>query len=395
MLSKTLNPAQLKAYQNLNIDPGNRIIISLDGGGIKGILTLQLLKKIEEIAGLKLNQFCDFFAGTSTGGIIAGLLANGLSANEVDQWYTQHVFNAFVKRNLLANRYLNPPEYDKKVFRKALKDTLGNVTLKEACAKNNIDILITSKNITDNEETFFTAFNTIDGIKGTYQDALLRATLEATMSAPTYFSPLERFLDGGTTTYANPTLAALMEAVKYDGRVKYALPKITLFSFGTGITVQSVSPKDAANPPGIDASFWLNYVMNESRQDAGSTQNDLLRAGLIDIDFRRFQVSLDTVSLKKLSDRDITPIPDSNAKRLYDLTGDDLNNIALDDVSKFDLMKVIGEAMVDYIMIDNKFQSDLNNTPTKRDELVTAFENISTIKSMLTSADWLDGEATA
>ncbi len=80
MHAKNLTREQLRAYEALGIDPKNRIIISLDGGGIRGILTLQLLKKIEEIAGLKINQFCDMLAGTSTGAIIAGLMAFGLSA---------------------------------------------------------------------------------------------------------------------------------------------------------------------------------------------------------------------------------------------------------------------------------------------------------------------------
>lgn len=392
MSPKILNQAQLQAYKNLNVNPENRIIISLDGGGIRGILTLQLLKKMEEIAGLQLYQFCDLFAGTSTGGMIAGLLADGHSAIEIEQLYIQLVSKTFLKNGLLANRFLNPPAYDKKNYRKSLKDVFDNRTLKQVSVDGGIDIMITSKDITDNEETFFTAFNTAEGIKGTYQDALVRTVLEATMSAPTYFSPLERFIDGGATTYNNPSLAALMEAVRYDGRGKYTLPNVTLFSFGTGRTVKSVSPQDGANPPGIDAYFWLNYIMDESSQDASSMQNDLFRAGMMEMDFRRFQISLDTAAVKKLPDMDITGIAHTDANRLHDLTDHDLGGIALDDVSRFDLVKVIGEAMVTYIMADNKFQHDLNNTPSRRDELVTAFENINTIKSMITSADWLDNK---
>jgi patatin-like phospholipase/acyl hydrolase len=196
MIAKLLSDSQKKAYANLNIKTGNRIIISLDGGGIRGILTLQLLKKVEEIAGLKLFEFCDFFAGTSTGGIIAGLLASGYSAFDIEKLYIQLVSKVFLKRNLLANRFLNPPAYDKKNYRNALKDELGNLTLKDVCEKHGVDLLITSKDITDNEEAFFTCFNTDAGIKGTYQDALLRTVMEATMSAPTYFNPLERFIDG-------------------------------------------------------------------------------------------------------------------------------------------------------------------------------------------------------
>ena len=389
MNAKNLTREQLRAYEALGIDPKNRIIISLDGGGIRGILTLQLLKKIEEIAGLKINQFCDMLAGTSTGAIIAGLMAFGLSAVEIEKLYIQLVTKVFQKRNILANRYINPPAYSKTNYRQALKEVLENCTLKEACLKSNVDIFITAKDITDNEETYFTCFNN-EGLKGTYQDALLRTVMEATMSAPTYFNPLERFIDGGTTTYNNPSLAALMEAIRYDGNGKYQLPDITLFSFGTGRLVKSVSPADGTNPHGPDAYFWLNYVMDESSQDASSMQVDLFRSGMISIDYRRYQISFDTRALSQLPDKNISALHFTNANWLRDIKDQDLRNIEMDDVGKFDLMKIVGEAMVDYIMQKNKFKSDLTDADKKRDCLVTAFENISRIKDIVEKPEWID-----
>jgi len=391
MSAKTLTPEQITAYQKLGIDQNHRIIVCLDGGGIRGILTLQMLKKIEEIAGMQLNQFCDFFAGTSTGGIIAGLLASGHSAVQIEQLYISLVSKVFLKRGILANRFLNPPAYDKKNYRAALKDVVKDITLKEVAETNKVDLMITSKDMTDNEETFFSCFNCDGTINGTYQDALLRVVMEATMSAPTYFTPLERFVDGGTTTYNNPSLAALMEAVRYGGRGKYELENITMFSFGTGKLVKSVSPEEGANPKGIDAYFWLNFVMDESGQDASSMQNDLLRSKIFDIDYRRFQISFDTQAVGKLPDRDISALNFTNANWLRDLKDEDLS-VEMDDVSKFDLMRTIGEAMVDYIMQENQFKGDLIAEGSERDQLVTAFENIGRIKSMVTSATWIDSE---
>lgn len=388
MSLKNLTPQQLQAYESLNVDPSHRIIVSLDGGGIRGILTLQLIKKMEEIAGLQLYQFCDMFAGTSTGAIIAGLLSYGLKATEIEQLYIQLVSKVFMKRSLLANRFLNPAAYDKKNYRQALQDVLGNTTLREACLKNHVDIFLTAKDITDNEETFFTCFDN-NGIKGTYQDALMRIVMEATMSAPTYFNPLERFVDGGTTTYNNPSLAALIEAKQYDGKGKYDFPCITLFSFGTGKLVKSVSPQEGLHPSGPDAYFWLNYVMDESSQDASGMQTDMLRSGLVDVDYRRFQISFDTAAIQKLPNLDISQLHFTNANWLHDLTDDDLKNVQMDDVSKFDLMKTIGEAMVDYIMVNNQFKRDLNDTPSKRDELVTAFGDVEGIKDNVSNAAWL------
>jgi hypothetical protein len=392
MSAKTLTPEQQQAYQNLKINTKNRIILCLDGGGIRGILTLQLLKKIEEIAGIPCHQFCDLVAGTSTGAIIAGLIASGKTAVEIEELYIQFVTKVFLKRGVLADRFINPPKYDKKNYRSALKNLLGDTTLQKTCSTSGIDLLITAKDVADNEETFFTCFENNGTIIGTYKDALLRSVMETTMSAPTYFHPLERFIDGGTTTYNNPSLAALLEAVRYSGRGKYEINNITLFSLGTGETVQSVAPDQALNPKGFDTYFWLNYVMNSSSQDASSMQVDTLRSGLVDMDFRRFQISFDTGSFKKLPNKDITEVHIADANLLHNLTDAELQAIEMDDTNKFALVKVIGEAMVDYIMQENKFTRDLIDISTNRDELITAFGEIDKIKAQMSNADWIDSK---
>jgi predicted acylesterase/phospholipase RssA len=386
------NPQQKQAYANLGIAPEDRIILALDGGGIRGILTLQLLKKIEEVAGLPCYKFCDMVAGTSTGAIIAGLIAAGKTAVEIEDLYIRLVTKVFLKRGVLANRFVNPPEYDKVNYRAALKQVLGDITLEQACKNTGIDILITSKDATGNEETFFTCFGN-GSYKGTYKTALLRTVMEATMSAPTYFRPLERFLDGGTTTYNNPSLAALMEATRYDGEGKYTTDKITLFSLGTGKTVRSFSSAQLANPNGVDAYFWLNYVMDASSQDASSMQVDILRSGEFEgLDYRRFQMSLDTAAIGRIPNKDIRDLHIGNADWLNQLTNDDLNGIDLDDVKKFDLVRIIGQSMAEYIMQSNRFLRDLNNTPNKSDELITTFGDIPAILAQVRDPLWIDNK---
>src|SRR6185436_7890669 len=115
---------------------------------------------------------------------------------------------------------------------------------------------ITSKDMAAGEETFFTCFNKGGSFIGTYKDVLLRAVMEATMSAPTYFSPFERFVDGGTTTFNNPVMAAVLEALYYDGQKKYKQDELTVFSFGTGTVLRFIDPKDTNNPKGLDSIFW-------------------------------------------------------------------------------------------------------------------------------------------
>ena len=87
-----------EAFKKLNIDLSDRVIISLDGGGMRGILTIQLLKKLEEVAGIPCFDLFDMVAGTSTGGIIAGLIVKGLTATEIEEKYDELIAEVFHKR---------------------------------------------------------------------------------------------------------------------------------------------------------------------------------------------------------------------------------------------------------------------------------------------------------
>src|SRR5687767_373334 len=66
-------------------------VLSLDGGGAKGFYTLGVLKEIEAMAGRPLYQCFDLIFGTSTGGIIAALLALGYQVDDIHALYKQHV----------------------------------------------------------------------------------------------------------------------------------------------------------------------------------------------------------------------------------------------------------------------------------------------------------------
>jgi patatin-like phospholipase/acyl hydrolase len=66
-------------------------VLSLDGGGAKGFYTLGVLKEIEALAGRPLYQCFNLIFGTSTGGIIAALLALGYQVDEIHKFYKEHV----------------------------------------------------------------------------------------------------------------------------------------------------------------------------------------------------------------------------------------------------------------------------------------------------------------
>ena len=379
---------------------GNRVILSLDGGGIRGILTLQLLKHLEQIAGVPCYELFDMVAGTSTGAIIAGLIATGRSAHEIESLYDSFVTRVFTRRSLTANRLVFPPAYSKRAFVAEMKSVLGDISVKEACERTGIDLMITAKDVASGEETFFSYFRPTASRPNrepfTYEDVLLRATMEATMSAPTYFYPLERFVDGGVTAYNNPSAAALIEALNYSyGR--YDPTKITVLSFGTGIHQQFVELDKIETPPGIDVRFWLTWLLQEAGQDASEHLVNLLRSKQLvsDVDFRRFQISLDSRAIKKLPNRPLPKVRGLNASWLYELTDQELGNITLDAVAYFPVMKQIGLAMRDQIAREaaatdrEPYSFDLTDAKN-RDLLVTRDWDTVRIRQQMSSPDWLD-----
>ena len=72
--------------------PGQKRLLAIDGGGIRGVLALEILARIEEVLGkgrpeFRLSQYFDYIAGTSTGAIIAAGLARGMKAAEITAFY--------------------------------------------------------------------------------------------------------------------------------------------------------------------------------------------------------------------------------------------------------------------------------------------------------------------
>ena len=405
-LGDEMPDARKNAFKKLNIDLKDRVILSLDGGGMRGILTIQLLKKLEEVAEIPCYELADMVAGTSTGGIIAGLIVRGYNANEIEDLYDQLIKEVFHKR-AAGNRFINPPQFTKTRYRALLKEIIGEkLSLEEACKMKDLDLMITSRDMAAAEETFFTCFKQADGsYHGTYKDVLLRAVMESTMSAPTYFYPLERFVDGGVTTHNNPSLAAFIEAISYstprsdDGKRKpsqYKLPNVTVYSFGTGATQRFIKPTRTLNPKGNDIKFWLDWLINETGEDASNVQENTFRSLMINnsVRYKRYQISLDPPALKKLPNRQDKRLLVFGSKWLWDIEEEVLSKIDLSSLKHYELMKIVGEQMAEYICSDehskNWFKEDLVNH-SNNDQLVTFSGDIKRIQEQMSSPEWLDG----
>ena len=403
-IGEKMPEARKNAFKKLNIDLGDRVILALDGGGMRGILTIQLLKKLEEVAEIPCYDLFDMIAGTSTGGIVAGLIVRGLTASEIEKKYDELIREVFHKRPI-GNRFFNPPQFGKKRYRELLKDIISDLTLEQACEIKDLDLMITSRDMAAAEETFFTSFKQADGsYHGTYKNVLLRAVMESTMSAPTYFYPLERFVDGGVTTHNNPSLGAFIEAISYstprgeDGKRKpsqYKLPKVTVYSFGTGATQRFIKPAKTLNPKGNDIKFWLDWLINETGEDASNVQENTFRSLMINnsVRYKRYQISLDPTAIRKLPNRQDDRLLICGSKWLWDIEEKALSKIDLASLKHYDLMKIIGEQMSEYICSDefskNWFKEDLVNS-NGNDQLVTFSGDITRIQEQMSDPNWLD-----
>ena len=104
------------------IQPGRpKKILALDGGGIRGILTVEILARIESLLREKsggdenfvLADYFDFFAGTSTGAIVAACLSWGMTADRIRNFYLQNGKEMFDKASLLDRYYRNKFQSEK------------------------------------------------------------------------------------------------------------------------------------------------------------------------------------------------------------------------------------------------------------------------------------------
>ena len=276
--------------------PGQKKILSLDGGGIRGALTLGYLKKLEDILKEKFSdqpdfRLCDYFdliGGTSTGSIIAASLAIGKTVDEITKLYMDLGGKIFgEKRN-----WWNPMEtmkwlkanYSYKAMEDGLKFAYGDLTLGSKELKTGLCIVAKRADtnsiwplINHPKGKFF------DSDLGKNKDIPLWMAVRASSAAPTYFAPQmievmkdqqAAFIDGGLSMANNPSLTLLMIATLkgFPFRWEMSEDKLLFVSVGTGYSVFKKYAKE------IDDSTMLSWAANIPdmlMQDA-SWQNRLI-----------------------------------------------------------------------------------------------------------------------
>ena len=193
-------------------------ILSLDGGGIKGLYAAKLLAQIEQKTGRQMGEYFDMICGTSTGGLLALGITRGIPCKQIARFYEEHGPLIFPFENWLMRKWrwfsqvFLGTKYDNTKLKAALKELLGDYhTMKDAEHL----MCIPAFNITKGRPSVFKkpfGHYHRDG-RFTMMDVAL-----ATSAAPTYLPAIsiegDQYIDGGIFNN-NPSMIAYTEAMDH------------------------------------------------------------------------------------------------------------------------------------------------------------------------------------
>jgi uncharacterized protein len=292
-------------------------ILSIDGGGIRGIIPAYILSKMEEQTKKPLCEIFDLIAGTSVGGI----LALGLTTPN-DQGYCKYtakeilnlfetertkVFNRSILRRILTLNSLIEERYSAHGLEQILDKHFNNAYLSQSLT----NVLVTAYELETRMAYFFKSHKSKNNAGS---DFLAKDAARATSAAPTYFEPAKvynksqsrsfAFIDGGVFAN-NPAMCALAEAKKIFPDAQ----KFLVVSLGTGTYTEPILYQNAKN---WGLVHWARPLLSVVFDGVSDTVDYQLKRILNDVNqsesYFRFQVQLDknkNTSIDNISDENI------------------------------------------------------------------------------------------
>jgi patatin-like phospholipase/acyl hydrolase len=206
-------------------------VLSIDGGGIRGLIPALVLTEIETRSQERIFELFDLIAGTSTGGILACALCapDPLPAEQLVSLYRDEgpkIFDRDVFQRIRSGEGLLDERYDADALERALDRFLSDKRLAEAKP----DLLVPAYNMTEPGPNFFKTRKARENPET--DDFPLSVVARATSAAPTYFEPLEvndsALVDGGVFA-VNPAMSAFAEVMRFQPTAE-----VLLVSLGTG-----------------------------------------------------------------------------------------------------------------------------------------------------------------
>ncbi len=286
-MSKTL-------FEHLSPDTGPKRVLALDGGGVKGILTLGMLKVLEDelrvrahgSPSFRLSDYYDLIGGTSTGAIIASGLALGLSVDELTTLYQRLGPEVFGKT--AGDGVFLQSKFDSRKLRRALHSVLSTKTIGSEELKTGL--AIHAKRIDTGSAWVITnhplgIFYDPPADSSVFPNKRYRLTdlVLASAAAPTFFDeitidiefdqnrrPTQKgyFVDGAVSANNNPGMQLLMLALEpsYKFGWRSGGDNLMMTSCGTGSRRPSVDGKAFQGlPPGLRGVHALRAMVYDTQ----------------------------------------------------------------------------------------------------------------------------------
>ena len=340
-------------------DEGSKRILALDGGGIRGALTLEYLARIESILrerngndpDFRLCDYFDLIGGTSTGSIIATGLALGFSVDKLIDIY--HTLGDTVFEQNLLRLGVFGSKFPEEPLLEALTAHFGDETLGSDMLRTGL-MVVTKRLDTgspwvlhNNPRGKFYS-SQADGLAN--RDMLLRNVVRASTAAPHYFEPelqqvapdlFGAFVDGGVSPYNNPALQLLMMATcsGYGLNWPFGDDRLLLISVGTGHLGMNCTPNEVMKMPAVmlaaqsmlsimDDANWLCQAvlqwMGRSNTgwsidaEIGDLTGDSFGGDRPMLSYQRYDVSLRPAWLRTVLGLEMT---ESDCRALYAIDG--------------------------------------------------------------------------
>lgn len=282
-----------------------RRILSLDGGGVRGLVTCRWLEGVDAALGAagkgRIPERFDLLAGSSTGAMIACALGIGLAPARIAELYRMHRHAIFpgVARRLWSRlgRVLehgpSAPRYDGRGLEHVLREVFGNARLGDLARPT----LVTAYDTIGRKPVVFKSF------KPEHAGLAVWEVCRASAAAPTYFPAhgmtfegrLHALIDGGVVAN-NPTACAIAEALRKDRRVDRSEDLVVL-SVGSGERNRPIDLRAAREWGALEWAIPIVDVLF----DASSDSVDYIAHQLVGDGYFRLQTEL-VVGLDDLDD---------------------------------------------------------------------------------------------
>jgi hypothetical protein len=236
---------------------GPKRLLALDGGGVRGAITVAFLEQIELVLRKRLGRdqvylgdWFDLIGGTSTGSIIAGALALGYSIEDVTRFYTELAPRVFTHSwwRLLTLQ----SKFDANALRAEIRNIVGDITIDTD--KLITGLCVVTKRI-DTGSPWILSNNPRAPYWAANKNCRIGNLVRASTAAPFYFEPESividevtreqgSFVDGGVTPHNNPSMVLFLMTILKPFNINWELgpDKLTVVSVGTGSYRSQVVP---------------------------------------------------------------------------------------------------------------------------------------------------------